>query len=148
MKLLPPGVDPLDIRYNVIEWVPRRTRGWAYGTAVVDPRTGEIINGHVTFDALRIRQDFLIAQGLLDPFGNDPDALHKANQMALARIRQLAVHETGHTLGLMHNFAASTVDRASVMDYPPPVVDGGSGRRAGRFQSLRRGHRRLGQGDD
>jgi Met-zincin/Domain of unknown function (DUF5117) len=126
VKLLPPGVDPMDIRYNVIEWTPRRTRGWAYGEPIVDPRTGEIINGHVTLDALRIRQDFLIAQGLLDPFGNDPSALRKANEMALARIRQLAAHETGHTLGLMHNFAASTVNRASVMDYPPPLVTVGS----------------------
>jgi hypothetical protein len=122
VKVLPPGVDPMDIRYNVIEWTPRRTRGWSYGSAVADPRTGEIINGHVTLDALRIRQDFLIAQGLLDPFGNDPEALHKANEMALARVRQLAAHETGHTLGLMHNFAASVVNRASVMDYPPPDV--------------------------
>lgn len=122
VKLLPPGVDPMDIRYNVIEWTPRRTRGWSYGSAVADPRTGEIINGHVTLDALRIRQDFLIAQGLLDPFGKDPEALRKANEMALARVRQLAAHETGHTLGLMHNFAASVVNRASVMDYPPPGV--------------------------
>jgi Met-zincin/Domain of unknown function (DUF5117) len=122
VELLPEGVDPMDIRYNVIEWTPRRTRGWAYGTAIVDPRTGEIVNGHVTFDALRIRQDFLIAQGLLDPFGKNPVALKQANDMALARIRQLAAHETGHTLGLLHNYAASIVDRASVMDYPPPVV--------------------------
>jgi Met-zincin/Domain of unknown function (DUF5117) len=122
VELLPEGVDPMDIRYNVIEWTPRRTRGWAYGTAIVDPRTGEIVNGHVTFDALRIRQDFLIAQGLLDPFGTHPEALKQANEMALARIRQLAAHETGHTLGLVHNYAGSIVDRASVMDYPPPVV--------------------------
>jgi Met-zincin/Domain of unknown function (DUF5117) len=122
VKVLPPGVDPMDIRYNVIEWTPRRTRGWSYGSAVVDPRTGETINGHVTLDALRIRQDFLIAQGLLDPFGKNPEALRQANAMALARVRQLAAHETGHTLGLMHNFASSTVNRASVMDYPPPVV--------------------------
>ena len=122
VKLLPEGVDPMDVRYNVIEWVPRATRGWAYGTPLVDPRTGEIINGHVNFDALRIRQVFLIAQGLLDPFGTDPDALQRANKMALARIRQLAAHETGHTLGLMHNYAASIVNRSSVMDYPPPTV--------------------------
>lgn len=122
IKLLPEGVDAMDIRYNVIEWAPRATRGWSYGSAVTDPRTGEIVNGHVTLDALRIRQVFLIAQGLLDPFGNDPSALAKANAMALSRIRQLAAHETGHTLGLMHNFAASIVNRASVMDYPPPTV--------------------------
>jgi Met-zincin/Domain of unknown function (DUF5117) len=122
VRVLPEGVDPMDIRYNVIEWVPRATRGWSYGNAIVDPRTGEIINGHVTLDALRIRQVFLIAQGLLDPFGKDPAKLREANEMALARIRQLAAHETGHTLGLAHNFAASIVDRASVMDYPGPVV--------------------------
>lgn len=122
VELLPEGVDPMDIRYNVIEWVPRATRGWSYGSTVADPRTGEIINGHVNLDALRIRQVFLIAQGLLDPFGKDPAALAKANAMALARIRQLAAHETGHTLGLTHNFAGSIVDRASVMDYPPPTV--------------------------
>lgn len=122
VKLLPEGVDAMDVRYNVIEWVPRATRGWAYGSAIHDPRTGEIINGHVNLDALRIRQDFLIAQGLLDPFGNDAAALKKADEMALARIRQLAAHETGHTLGLEHNYAASIVNRSSVMDYPPPTV--------------------------
>ena len=126
VKLLPPGADPMDIRYSVVEWAPRRTRGWSYGNAIADPRTGEIIQGHVTLDALRIRQDFLIAQGLLDPFGSDPSALRKANEMALARIRQLAAHESGHTLGLMHNYASSIVNRASVMDYPPPVVTVGA----------------------
>jgi uncharacterized protein DUF4953/uncharacterized protein DUF5117 len=126
VKLLPEGVDPMDVRYNVVEWVPRSTRGWSIGNAVTDPRTGEIINGHVRLDALRIRQVFLIAQGLLNPFGKEPAALAKANAMALARIRQLAAHETGHTLGLMHNYAASTVNRASVMDYPPPTVTVGS----------------------
>jgi len=122
VKLLPEGVDAMDVRYNVIEWIPRATRGWAYGSAIADPRTGEIINGHVNLDALRIRQVFLIAQGLLDPFGEDRGALKRANEMALARIRQLAAHETGHTLGLMHNYAASIVNRGSVMDYPPPTV--------------------------
>lgn len=122
VKVLPESVDAMDIRYNVVEWVPRATRGWSYGSAIFDPRTGEIINGHVNLDALRIRQVFLIAQGLLNPFGKDPGALARANAMALARVRQLAAHEIGHTLGLLHNFAGSIVNRASVMDYPPPLV--------------------------
>ena len=126
VKVLPEGADPMDIRYNVIEWVPRATRGWSYGSAIVDPRTGEIINGHVNMDALRIRQVFLIAQGLLDPFGNDPAALRQANEMALARVRQLSAHETGHTIGLMHNFAGSIVNRSSVMDYPAPLITVGA----------------------
>ncbi len=126
VKLLPEGIDPMDVRYNVIEWVPRSTRGWSIGNAVTDPRTGEIINGHVRIDALRIRQVFLIAQGLLNPFGKDSNALAKANAMALSRIRQLAAHETGHTLGLMHNYAASIDNRSSVMDYPPPTVSVGA----------------------
>jgi hypothetical protein len=129
VKVLPEGVDPMDVRYNVIQWVDRSTRGWAYGSAITDPRTGEIIKGEVTLDALRARQDFMIAEGLLAPYQEGGPGAKPALEMALARIRQLAAHETGHTLGLAHNFAASTHNRASVMDYPGPLVklsaDGG-----------------------
>ncbi|MEN9569694.1 MAG: hypothetical protein RL172_925 [Bacteroidota bacterium] len=121
VKLLPDSADPMDVRYNVINWVHRSTRGWSYGNAVVDPRTGEIIKGHVSLGSLRVRQDYLIATGLLAPF--DGDALpadDKMLQMALARLKQLSAHEVGHTLGLMHNYAASSSNRASVMDYPHP----------------------------
>ena len=122
VKLLPPDADPMDVRYNVIQWVHRSTRGWSYGASVVDPRTGEIIQGRVTLGSLRVRQDFLIAQGLLQPYehGTAPDP--RLLQMALARLRQLAAHEVGHTLGLQHNFAGSADVRTSVMDYPPPYV--------------------------
>ncbi|HMH78585.1 MAG TPA: zinc-dependent metalloprotease, partial [Candidatus Acidoferrum sp.] len=120
VEMLPEGADMLDLRYNVIQWVHRATRGWSYGVSVVDPRTGEIIKGHVTLGSLRVRQDYLIAEGLLAPYEKGKSVSPKMQGMALARLRQLAAHEVGHTLGLMHNYSASTVNRSSVMDYPPP----------------------------
>lgn len=147
VKILPDGADPMDARYNMINWVHRSTRGWAYGSTVTDPRTGEVIKGVVTLDSQRIRQDSLIGTGLVPvygdarrgsgptvpecEFGASPDADYLAQldpsadpaRMSLARIRQLSAHETGHTLGLAHNFAASTYGRASVMDYPAPLVE-------------------------
>ena len=147
VKILPEGADPMDVRYNMINWVHRSSRGWSYGGGVTDPRTGEMIKGNVTLGSLRIRQDYLIGTGLIPVFGSNArgagspwaecelgmspdldelDALDPsidAGKMSLARIRQLAAHETGHTLGLAHNFAASTYGRASVMDYPAPMVE-------------------------
>ena len=122
VRELPAGADMMDVRYNVIQWVHRSTRGWSYGASVRDPRTGEIIKGHVSLGSLRVRQDFLIAQGILSPY-KDSDTNHgRMKEMALARLRQLAAHEVGHTIGLAHNFAASAKDRASVMDYPHPYI--------------------------
>ena len=143
VKVLPPDADPMDVRYNVINWVHRSTRGWAYGSSVTDPRTGEIIKGVVTLDSQRARQDFLIGEGLAPQYAAknaasamcdfallpdvdyliNADAKTDANRMSLARIRQLSAHEVGHTLGLAHNFAASTYGRASVMDYPAPMIE-------------------------
>jgi hypothetical protein len=122
VEMLPEGADMLDLRYNVIQWVHRATRGWSYGVSVVDPRTGEIIKGHVTLGSLRVRQDYLIAEGLLAPYEKGKSVSPKMQETALARLRQLAAHEVGHTLGLMHNYSASTANRSSVMDYPPPVA--------------------------
>ncbi|MFL1895629.1 zinc-dependent metalloprotease [Aquimarina sp. 2-A2] len=123
VKMLPPDADPLDLRYNVIQWVHRSTRGWSYGASIIDPRTGEILKGHVSLGSLRIRQDFLIAQALLNkPFAASDVNHQPMLDMALSRIRQLSAHEVGHTLGFAHNFAASTFERASVMDYPHPLV--------------------------
>ena len=123
LKMLPEGADPLDCRYNVIQWVHRSTRGWSYGASVVDPRTGEIIKGHVSLGSLRIRQDYMIAQALTNkPFASENNN-NKMMELAVARIRQLSAHEIGHTIGFAHNFAASTNDRASVMDYPHPLVN-------------------------
>ncbi len=125
VEILPDSADPMDIRYNMINWVHRSTRGWSYGASVSDPRTGEIIKGNVTLGSLRVRQDYLIAQGLLAPFESGKP-LDPANdpmlKMALNRLRQLSAHEIGHTIGLMHNYAASISNRASVMDYPHPMV--------------------------
>ncbi|NIR52144.1 DUF5117 domain-containing protein [candidate division KSB1 bacterium] len=122
VKILPEDADPLDVRYNVIQWVHRSTRGWSYGSSVIDPRTGEIIKGHVSLGSLRVRQDFLIAEGLLAPYEEGESVPSHMQEMALARLRQLSAHEVGHTLGLAHNFAASVSNRASVMDYPHPLV--------------------------
>lgn len=124
VKMLPEGADPLDVRYNVIQWVHRSTRGWSYGASVVDPRTGEIIKGHVSLGSLRIRQDFMIAQAMMNkPFAENDQNHDPMMELALARIRQLSAHEVGHTIGFTHNFAASTSDRASVMDYPHPQFE-------------------------
>jgi len=120
VKMLPDGADPMDLRYNMIQWVHRSTRGWSYGGSITDPRTGEILKGHVSLGSLRIRQDFMLAQGMLnEPYKNGEESPEMLS-MALARIRQLSAHEVGHTLGFAHNFAASAANRASVMDYPHP----------------------------
>jgi hypothetical protein len=148
VKVLPPDADPMDVRYNMINWVHRSTRGWSYGASVSDPRTGEIIKGNVSLGSLRIRQDVLLGTGMIPPltamgeggleiqceaaYLPDADYLAVATAgdpatdsaaMALARIRQLSAHEVGHTLGFSHNFAASSYNRGSVMDYPAPLVE-------------------------
>ena len=130
VDILPADADPMDIRYNMIQWVHRYTRGWSYGAVIADPRTGEIIKGNVTLGSLRSRQDYLISEALLSPYLDGkplPPASDPMLQMVLARTRQLAAHETGHTLGLSHNFAASAFAHSpdqsvSVMDYPHPFV--------------------------
>ena len=146
VELLPEGVSPLDIRYNVINWVHRSTRGWSTGGSVSDPRTGEIIKGVVTLGSLRIRQDYMIAEGLLSPYKDGTETPKELTEWGLARIRQLAAHEVGHTLGIGHNYYDSTAGRISVMDYPHPLVTHERRRHARLLEGLRRRHRRLGQG--
>jgi len=126
VKELPDGAHPMDVRYNMIQWVHRSTRGWSYGASITDPRTGEILKGHVSLGSLRVRQDYLIAQGLLSNFSEDQED-ERILAMALDRLRQLSAHEVGHTIGLAHNFAASVNDRSSVMDYPHPLLLAKSG---------------------
>ncbi len=142
VQVLPEGADPMDLRYNVIHWTHRSTRGWSYGSSVVDPRTGEILKGNVNLGSLRLKQDFLLGRGVtgvtppggssfgLCDLAGGPSFDYLAQvaegsdpvEMALARVRQLSAHEVGHTLGFSHNYIASTYGRASVMDYPAPLV--------------------------
>ncbi|WP_395680737.1 zinc-dependent metalloprotease [Dokdonella sp.] len=124
VELLPEGVDPMDVRYSLVTWAHRHTRGWSYGQPIVDPRTGEIIRGNVTLGSQRVRQDILIAESLLAPYdkANASELKDEAERMALARLRQLAAHEVGHALGFAHNFAASRLGNGSVMDYPHPLL--------------------------
>jgi hypothetical protein len=122
VKTLPADVDPMDVRYNIVNWDDRATRGWSYGQEIVDPRTGEVIKGMVVLGSLRARQDIQIFEGLVGADKLNTGGPNDPVQAALARLRQLGAHEVGHTLGFAHNFAASTQDRASVMDYPAPRI--------------------------
>jgi hypothetical protein len=121
-ELMPEGADPMDVRYNVVQWVHRSTRGWSYGGGVTDPRTGEIIQGHVTLGSLRVRQDYMIAEGLLTPYRNGNETPAEVKEMALARMRQLAAHEVGHAIGFGHQYYDSSKGYISVMDYPQPLA--------------------------
>ncbi|MDF0541723.1 zinc-dependent metalloprotease [Sphingobium sp. H39-3-25] len=122
VKMLPEGADPLDVRYNVVNWTNRYTRGWSYGQVIADPRTGEIVKGSVVLGSLRVRQDMVIFEGLAGATNTGKGGPQDPVEASLARIRQLGAHEVGHAIGFMHNFAASIEGRASVMDYPGPLV--------------------------
>jgi hypothetical protein len=122
VEIAPADMSMSDVRFNTITWTHRATRGWSYGGGLIDPRTGEIIKGYVNLGSQRVRQDLLIAEGLLAPYGKDPSQLQQAKDMALARLKQLAAHEVGHALGFAHNFAASRTRNGSVLDYPHPMI--------------------------
>jgi hypothetical protein len=118
---LPEGADPMDIRYNMLVWVHRNERGPSVGPNYRDPRTGEIISAKTRMDSFRSLVNHDLWMGFLPAAG--PDGLAVSSEdMAMARRRQHTAHEIGHSLGMAHNFIAATRDRASVMDYPVPLV--------------------------
>jgi hypothetical protein len=122
VEIMPEDADPMDVRYNTITWIHRSTRGWSYGASVADPRTGEIIKGHVSLGSLRVRQDYLILESLLSPYTTGTEKPQAVLEVALARLRQLSAHEVGHTIGLGHNYYNSSKGRISVLDYPHPLI--------------------------
>lgn len=122
VMVLPPDVDPQDIRYNIVNWNERQTRSYSYGMGVIDPRTGEIIRGNVVLEGLRLRQDLIIFEALAGTEAENTGGPNDPVRISLARTRQLGVHEVGHAIGLVHNFMGSTQNRTSVMDYPGPRI--------------------------
>lgn len=120
---LPDDVDIEDPRINLVLWVHRGDRGWSFGSTQIDPRTGEILRGLVVLGSQRVEEVRAIAEGVLCPYATD--RVEDVFDVVLARMRQLAVHEVGHALGLAHNFASHLHSELSVMDYPGPrfVVD-------------------------
>ena len=128
-----PDFSPEDARYSVVRWLPSTTEN-ASGPHISDPRTGEIIKGMARMDSHRARTDYNLFAALM---GADVAAADTA--FVLARVRQVSAHEVGHTLGLSHNYIASTNERASVMDYPAPRVRiGPNGAAGGAGGSARR----------
>lgn len=145
-ELQPDDVDLFDFdrTFNAVQWVHRDHRSWSVGSSVADPRTGEIIKGHVRLGSLRGRQDALIGLGLIQPYRHAAEGSRRAGELfseiegaVLQRHRQLGAHEVGHTLGLAHNYMGSTYTGcpeftshlggqgcdATVMDYPAPMVE-------------------------
>jgi hypothetical protein len=122
---LPAGADPMDARYNMLMWVHRTGPGPSVGPSYSDPRTGEILRAVVRMDAWRSLIDYNIWAGTVPTFGAAGPNV-SAEAFAMARRRQHAAHEIGHTIGLQHNYIASSQGRASVMDYPFPLITAGT----------------------
>lgn len=120
---LPASLDWRDPRISVVLWVHRKDRGWSYGMAHTDPRTGEILRGLVRIGSQRVEEIRSIAEAVLAPHDSKRPRTEMVDDLVASRIRQLVAHETGHALGLAHNFASHHHPIPSVMDYPAPMFD-------------------------
>lgn len=134
---LPPGMDPMDVRYNQIYWVNRDERGYSTGGGLTDPRTGEILAARVRLESDRVHTASRYWQAYEPPAGGASGSAHEdeffaplppystpetEQQLVLLREALLTAHEAGHSLGFGHNWNSSMNDRASVMEYPSPRI--------------------------
>jgi hypothetical protein len=154
--------DNMDARHASIRWFTGADVGFAIGPSQADPRTGEILDadigmsdgftrsarrwvvedlarprghdGEMCEEAATSAQELNYALDLLEARGLELDG-PEAEALAKAYLKRTIMHEVGHTIGLRHNFRASTLYdlkkihdsdftkvngiTASVMDYAP-----------------------------
>jgi hypothetical protein len=103
-----PDWSPDDVRHTVIRWLPSTVEN-AVGPHVADPRTGEILNGSIKVfhNVLNLTRDWYFTQ--VAPLDSRAQHWPMPDSLMGRTLEFVVAHEIGHTLGLAHNFKASSM---------------------------------------